>query len=418
MAMLEVDVARMRILHGLARNRSEACAPDAALGRVLAADVHCGEDLPPFDNTAMDGFALPLGTRIAQPGETFMVRGEQAAGDVARVTDAACEIMTGARIPEGLDAVVPVEQVRVLEQDADGRVLRIEITAEVVPGQHIRRAGEDIRRGERALPAGTRLGPQQRLLLAGIGCARVELVQAPKLALFCTGRELVGAGVPLGSGEIRNSNGPYLSAAIAGAGAELIRYECLPDAAAPLQRAIGESVEAGAQILLSTGAVSMGRYDFVPEALRALGAEIVFHTLYMRPGKPLLFARLSSGHLYFGLPGNPVSSAVGFRFFVCTALRALLGLGVERPWRLPLLADARKKPGFTQYQKARVRLAGDGCLGVELLRGQESFKVRPLAEANAWAALPADAERLAAGAHVDVYGLEHWGLQLSTETLA
>lgn len=418
MNMLEVDAARALILKGLERNRDEPSSADAALGRVLATDVVCAEDLPPFDNTAMDGYALPLGSRTALKGEVFAVHGEQAAGDAARASNAACEIMTGACIPQGLDTVVPVEQVRVLEQDRHGRAARIEITAEVLPGQHIRRAGEDIRRGERALAAGTRIGPQQRLLLAGIGCAGVDVVHRPELAVFCTGRELVEAGMPLGSGEIRNSNGPYLSAAISSAGAELMRYAVLPDEPEPLARAIDESVAAGVQIVLSTGAVSMGRYDFVPEVLRGLGAEIVFHKLRMRPGKPLLFARLPGGQLYFGLPGNPASSAVGFRFFVCAALRALLGLKPERPWRLPLLADARKKAGFTLYQKARVRLTDDGRLGVELLRGQESFKVRPLAEANVWAALPEEAEQLPAGTLIDVHGLEHWGLQLSTETFA
>lgn len=416
--MLEVDAARALILQGLQRNPAEAVTADDALGRVLAVDVVCGEDLPPFDNTAMDGYALPLGARTAQPGEVFAVQGEQAAGDAARVAAAACEIMTGARIPDGLDAVVPVEQIRVVDQDAAGRALRIEITAEVPPGQHIRRAGEDIRRGERALHAGARIGAEQRLLLAGIGCGQVDTVRRPGLALFCTGRELVEAGAPLGSGEIRNSNGPYLSAAVAAAGAELLRYAVLPDEAAPLQRAIEDAAAAGAQVILSTGAVSMGRYDFVPQVLRELDAEVVFHKLRMRPGKPLLFARLPGGQLYFGLPGNPASSAVGFRFFACAALRALLGLRPEQPWRLPLLADARKKPGFTLYQKARVRLGEGGRLGVELLRGQESFKVRPLAEANAWAALPDEAEQLSAGTLIDVHGLEHWGLQLSTETLA
>jgi molybdopterin molybdotransferase len=413
--MIEVEAALGLIREGLACNPAERIATRAASGRVLARAVHSDEDLPPFDNTAMDGFALALGSRSARAGESFAVHGEQAAGDAAREARVACEIMTGARIPDGLDAVVPVEQVRVVEQDAEGRALRIEITADVPAGQHIRRAGEDIRRGEQALPAATRLSPPQLLLLAGIGCAEVEVVQSPRLALFCTGRELVDAGTPLCSGEIRNSNGPYLTAAVRSAGAELLRYATLPDDAAPLKQAICDALDAGAQIVMSTGAVSMGRYDFVPETLRSLGAELVFHKLRMRPGKPLLFARLPGGALYFGLPGNPASGAVGFRFFVCAALRALLGLPGERPWRVPLLAEARKKPGFTLFQKARVGIDAEGRLGATLLRGQESFKVRPLAEANAWAALPADAEVIPAGSLVDVAGLEHWGMTLSTE---
>uniref|UniRef100_UPI002148A113 molybdopterin-binding protein n=1 Tax=Tahibacter caeni TaxID=1453545 RepID=UPI002148A113 len=266
------------------------------------------------------------------------------------------------------------------------------------------------------LPAGCRIGPAQLALLAGMGCATVDVVQAPRLALFCTGRELVDdAALPLGSAGIRNSNGPYLAAAVAAAGAVLLREATLPDEPATLYEAVTGAVAAGARLILSTGAVSAGRYDFVPEVLHALRAEIVFHKLSMRPGKPLLFARLPGGALYFGLPGNPASCAVGFRFFVCAALRALLGLGAERPWRLPLLQDADKKAGFTQYQKAGLTFDRDGRAGVRLLQGQESFKLRSLAQAQGWAVLPAAAQRLPAGTPVDFHGNAHWGLQLDTE---
>ncbi len=414
--MLDVDAALALIRAGLQCGPAEALAPRAALGRVLARDVHSGEDLPPFDNAAMDGYALPLGARTARAGEEFVVHGEQAAGDAARAARTACAIMTGARLPDGLDAVVPVEQVRVLAGEAQGRVERIALTADVVPGQHRRRRGEDICRGELALPAGCRIGPAQLALLAGIGGTTIDVVQAPRLALFCTGRELVDdAAQPLGSAEIRNSNGPYLAAAIAAAGAEVLREATLPDAPAALHAAVTAAVASGAQVILSTGAVSAGRYDFVPEVLRALQADLVFHKLRMRPGKPLLFARLPGGALYFGLPGNPASCAVGFRFFVCAALRALLGLDAERPWRLPLLQDTDKKAGFTHYQKASLAFDRAGRAGVHLLQGQESFKLRSLAQAQGWAVLPAAAEHLPAGTLVDFHGNAHWGLQLDTQ---
>lgn len=417
--MLDVDAALALIRQNLHCGPEETLPPRAALGRVLAQAVHSGDDLPPFDNAAMDGFALPLGARTAQAGEEFAVQGEQAAGDAARSARIACAIMTGARLPEGLDAVVPLEQVRVLAADARGDVQRIALTAAVQPGQHCRRRGEDIRRGEPALPAGGRIGPAQLALMAGIGSTQVSVVQAPRLALFCTGRELVDAAAQaLGSGEIRNSNGPYLAAAAAAAGAELLCEASLPDEPAALQRAVTAAAAGGAQLILSTGAVSAGRYDFVPEVLRALQADIVFHKLPVRPGKPLLFARLPGGALYFGLPGNPASCAVGFRFFVCAAIRALLGLAAERPWRLPLQKDARKKAGLACYQKASLTFDRDGRAGVRLLPGQESFKIHSLAQAQGWAALPAAAEHLAAGTLVDFHGSAHWGLHLDTGSTA
>lgn len=413
--MLEVELALARVLECALPLNPESVPLMDSLGRVLAVDVSSPEDLPPFDNSAMDGFALPLAGIVAAAGSEFDVLGEQAAGDVAQTLNRACEIMTGARLPAGLDAVVPVEQTEVLSRSADGRALRIRIGADVRPGQHVRRSGEDIARGERVLSAGSRIGPTQLMLLAGLGVAQLSLRPQPRVALFCTGRELVDdPAQALASGQIRNNNAPYLRARIVAAGAELIAYRTVPDDVTVFVGELRSALAAGAQVLISTGAVSMGRYDFVPDALRELGAQIVFHKVRMRPGKPILFARLPTGQLYFGLPGNPASSAVGLRFFVEPLLRVLLGLPQEQALLLPLAEAARKSPGFKMFQKARVEIDVDARLHVRLLGGQESFKVRPLTQANAWAALPEAAEALPAGARVQVYAPDHWGWPWAT----
>lgn len=388
----------------------EIVPPAAALGRVLAEDISSPVDLPPFDNTAMDGYALHCDGAVITAGSEFTVRGEQAAGDGECRVDGqgAWEIMTGARIPEGLDAVVPVEQVEIVARDEAGRATRIRLMADVAPGQHVRRAGEDIAKGALALAAGSWLAPQHLMLAAGLGIAGLPLRQRPTVALLCTGRELVDdPAQPLQPGQIRNSNGPFLAARLQAAGAAVVLRETVPDDSDAFKAALARALAAGAQMVISTGAVSMGRYDFVPPTLTALGAEILFHKVAMRPGKPLLFARLAGGQLYFGLPGNPVSSAVGLRFFVEAALRVRLGLPDEIPWRLPLLQGARKKAGFRLHQKARLQLAADGRLGVELLKGQESFKTQPLLAATVWAALPAEAADLPAGSPVEIYPLGH-----------
>lgn len=381
-----------------------------ALGRVLAQDLFSPVDLPPFDNTAMDGFALQCGGTVLPAGSVFAVAGEQAAGDGALAAHGpdVWEIMTGARLPDGLDAVIPVEQVTIMEQSAAGRPVRIRLEAEVQPGQHIRRAGEDIPRGALALESGTWLAPQHLMLLAGLGIAQVPVSVRPKVAVLCTGRELVDdPALPLQAGQIRNSNGPFLEARLRAGGAQVVARETVPDERDAFDAALARALDVGAQMVISTGAVSMGRYDFVPPALAALGATILFHKVAMRPGKPLLFARLAGGQLYFGLPGNPVSSAVGLRFFIEPALRRQLGLPEQKPWLLPLVREVRKKPGFRLYQKAVLRLSAGGQLGIELLQGQESFKTLPLAAANAWAALPEDAGILPAGILVAVYPLGH-----------
>lgn len=399
----------------------EAPAPQVqrtapAVGQVLAEAVASPEALPPFDNSAMDGFALRVGPDGASAGAEFDVRGAQAAGDAAAVAgQGAWEIMTGARVPDGLDAVIPVEQVAVLARGADGRPRRIRLNADLPMGQHIRCAGEDLAAGALLLDRGVCLEAAQRMLLSAVGVAEVAAVRPPQLALINTGRELVDdPGQSLASGEIRNSNGPYLAQKIIDAGALLVRRATVGDDADAFLAALRQSLDAGARLLLSTGAVSMGRHDFVPDALRDLGATIHFHKVRIRPGKPLLFATLPDGQLFFGLPGNPVSSAVGMRFFVEPVLRRMLGLPDERPLRLPLAEPYRKRHPLRFHLKASVSVAANGRVLARILPGQESFRIAPMARSNAWIVLGEDIGDFDAGALVDVHGLSHWrGPQLT-----
>jgi molybdopterin molybdotransferase len=394
---------------------SEQVALVEALGRVFAADVVAAADLPPFDNSAMDGFALASAGAMLSIGQEFAVRGSQAAGDgPAAGTGDACEIMTGASLPSGLDAVVPVEQVQVLTRDAEGRPLRIRLDAKVVPGAHIRRRGQDVATGDRIVPAGTRHTAATLMQLAALGIDALAMRPRPPAALLTTGRELVDDPLqPLLPGQIRNSNGPFLSARLAEAGASVVHAETVGDDAAAFTEALMRGLNAGAQLVLSTGAVSMGRHDFVPDALRALGATIVFRKVAIRPGKPVLFARLPNGQFYFGLPGNPVSSAVGMRFFVEPALRALQGQAPEQGLPLPLAEPVQKKAGLQCFFKARVSLGAAGRLHVHALAGQESFRIRPMLAANAWVVLDAARESCMAGDEALVYGLDGRGIVLN-----
>ena len=411
--MIGYDEACQRILALCEPLAPERVPVANALRRVLAQDVLSCEDLPPFDNTAMDGFALASDGRELPPGREFAVAGSHAAGDRDADFGGACEIMTGASLPAGLDSVVPVEQATMLARDGDGHATAIRLDAAVTPGQHVRSRGQDIAAGSKVLAAGTRVTPAARMLLAALGVADVAVRPQVAVALLLTGRELVDdPRTPLAPGQIRNSNGPFLSDRLDEAGAVVVHRETVADDAAGFVQALDRSLDAGAIVVVSTGAVSMGRHDFVPDALRGLGAQVVFHKVAIRPGKPLLFARLPGGPLYFGLPGNPVSGAVGMRFFVEPALRALLGLAPERPLRLPLAAPARKKPGLRFLQKARVVVDGQGRLQVRLLAGQESFRIAPLLAANAWAVLDEEATHLPAGALVEVRGLDGQGVLL------
>jgi molybdopterin molybdotransferase len=390
----------------------DACAPlpaqevfmTAAMGRVLATPVSAPGALPPFDNSAMDGYALGGSAEALAAGSEWPIEGEQAAGDGAtRARHGAWEIMTGARLPDGLDRVIPVEQTERLEAPR-----RVRLLAGVTAGENVRTAGSDVPAGASVLAAGTVLAPQHLMLLAALGVDRVSVAERPCVAVLCTGRELVDDPArPLESGQIRNSNGPFLAERVPRAGAELAHIETVGDEVDAFLAAFARARAVGARVVVSTGAVSMGRYDFVPQALERLGAEAIFHKVAIRPGKPLLFARLPDGTLFFGLPGNPIAVAVDLRFFVEPALRAMLGLPREVPWRVPLAGDYAKKPRLRFHLKADVTLDAQGRLVARVLAGQESYRIRPLAEANAWVVVPLDATELPAGTLVEVCGLGH-----------
>ena len=408
--MLAVDEALALIRSCCAPLPIEQVPLAEACGRVLAAPVDAPRNLPPFANSAMDGFALRWREDLVED-TVLPVLAEQAAGDgIAGQSDGACSFMTGARIPDGLDSVVPVEDCTVLARDGEGRPTSIALSHAPQPGQHVRHAGEDVAAGQRVLEVGARLGEESLLVLRGIGIGTVAAHRRPRLALACTGRELVDTdGAELAPGQIANTNGPYLERLFAEAGAEVVERVTLPDEPAAFAAWLTRWLDAGVEIIVTTGAVSMGRYDFVPDVLREAGADLRFHKLKMRPGKPLLFATAGRGTLVFGLPGNPVSSTVGARFFVDAALRALAGRAAEPALLLPLAGAACKKPGFSMLQKAALALDPDGRLQVRLLKGQESFKTAPLLAARAWAVLPEEAAELPVGALVPVYPLRPGG---------
>ena len=404
------DQAIDLILRHASQPVAELCPLSAASGRVSLAALRSPLALPSFDNAAMDGYALPPGD--FPPGALFPVQGRRAAGDndgARAFGGAAWEVMTGARLPQGLVSVVPLEQVDVVRHDRAGNPTRIRLRAPVRPGQHVRRIGEDILQGQVVLETATRLQAAHTLLLAGLGIAEVTVARRPRVAVICTGRELVDdPAQAVQPGQIRNVNRPFLQARLSAAGAELVHVETVDDDVPAWNDAMRRAMAARAEVVISTGAVSAGRHDFVPDALVQCGARILFHKVAIRPGKPLLCARLSNGALYFGLPGNPIATATGLRFFVEPVLRAMLGLPAETPTWLPLAAaEGKRRPGFRHHLQARLSLDVEGRCTVASLAGQEPFRLLPLTLANCWMVLPEELRAYQAGDRVQVYPLGH-----------
>jgi len=361
-----------------------------AAGRVLAADARAVVDLPPFPSSAMDGFAV----RAADTPGTLPVVARSAAGLPAGQSLGAGEaiaISTGGVVPDGADAVIPIEYV--VEYDNV-----VEIGAVAEPGSNVRPRGGDIRAGEVVCPAGIRLGSGQLGALAAAGLGELSCARRPRVAVLTTGTELRSPGEPLGPGEVYEANGLMLAAALASAGASVERLPAVEDDLGAHRAAIAHGLDA--DVLVTSGGVSVGRHDLVRPVLAELGAEEVFWRVAVKPGKPISFS-VRGRTLVFGLPGNPVSALVGFELFVRPAVLALQGASEPLPRFEPgrLAQAVRRSPGRDELVRAR-SAAGDGEVLLEPVGGQESHMIASAASADVLVFVPQGDGELPAGAAV------------------
>jgi molybdopterin molybdotransferase len=301
------------------------------------------------------------------------------------------EISTGGVVPEGADAVVPIEVVVVHDNS-------MQAVSDVVSGENVRPRGGDVRTGDIVVRAGTRLGPAQLGALAAAGVAELEVGRRPRVAVLTTGTELKSPGEPLGPGEIYESNGTTLQAQLESAGAIVERLGPVVDSDEAHREAIARGLEA--DVFITTGGVSVGPHDLVRKIEAELGVEEVFWRIALRPGKPVAFGVRGSS-LVFGLPGNPVSSLVGYELFVRPAVLALQGLAQPGPRWLPgrLAADVRMNDRRAQLARALIRAEGDELL-LEPLSGQDSHMIVRSAAADALVLVPIGEGSLAAGTAV------------------
>ncbi|MEX1256187.1 MAG: molybdopterin molybdotransferase MoeA [Gemmatimonadota bacterium] len=410
--MMSYRQASRRILRHAQSLDVEWVAPAASLGRTVAAPLPSPTCHPRFASSAMDGFALATHGKEIPPGTLLRVVGRARCGDEPSVAgeEGTWEINTGAPLPRGLDAVVPWEEVEIVE-GGGGLATRIRLTVSARPERHVRREGDDFRAGAPILAAGDRVGPAQLMAITALGVERVAVVRVPRASVICTGSELARSSAEAAlPGRIRNSSLPYLEGALASLGVEIVSSGTVADDPRCFTELLKHAIDEQADFVVSTGAVSKGSTDFVPEALHSFGARTLLHGVSVRPGKPLFVAQLPGGGIFFGLPGNPAATAVAFRFFVHPYIRAVLGRRAETPMWLPLVGEERKRAGLRYIQRARVE--SDSGLGVHVrvLPGQEAFRISSLLKANAWAALPEEAEHISSGTRVEVYGLQECDL--------
>lgn len=385
--LLSIDDARDRILACAQPLALETVALDQAAGRILAEPALARVDLPPFPSSAMDGFAV----RAEDTPGTLLITarvaaGRPAAGPLIRGTAAA--VATGGVVPEGADAVVPVEQV--VEHET-----HVEIGVLPKTQAHIRPQGGDVRTGDLVAEAGVRLGPVQIGALAAAGVAEVRCARRPRVAVLATGTELRSPGELLAPGEIFESNRPMIAAALAQVGAKVEVLPTVGDDDDAHRAALERGLEA--DVLVTSGGVSMGPHDLVRRIAAELGVEEVFWGVAVKPGKPLSFGARGAT-LVFGLPGNPVSSLVASFVFVSPALLALQGAADPGPaYGLGRTCTALARNAYRdEFVRARQTLDEAGVL-LEPVSGQESHMIVRAASADALVHVPRGTGELAAG---------------------
>ena len=411
--MLRFSEARQTVLDKV-RAVSDRPAPEtvelsAAAGRVLGEPILADRDYPPFDRATRDGYAVRAAEVAAPPVELKLV-GEVRAGSAFDGTLNAGEcvsIMTGAPVPAGADAVVMIEYSKRLdEQEAEAE--RIQIQRSVQAGENLVPRGSEASAGAMVLPAGRRLGYAEIGMLASVGCATVPVFRRPQVAILPTGDEVLELDRPPLPFQIRNSNSYSLRVQVAAVGGHPCPLPVAPDEYGRLRQLIEQGL--AADLLLLSGGVSVGKYDLVEQVLRDLGAEFYFDAVAIKPGRPLVFGR-ARGTLFFGLPGNPLSTMVTFELFARPALDLLCGAELP-PLVFPLARlerPVRQKPGLTAFLPAILSQAAapeearnDFLPAVQAVPWQGSGDVAALARANCYLVVPEDRGELAEGELVGV----------------
>ena len=410
MTLLSVEQALARILSHFQPVTTESVPLSEATNRALAVDIRAANDLPPFDNSSMDGFAFRAADSAnAAPDSrvTLRVVADIPAGSSPKISLApgeAARIMTGAPLPQGADAVVPVEDTDFQNREAGSAApAQVQIARSVKSGENVRSRGMDVRQGDIVLRKGRRLNAQSSGVVAMLGISKVEVYKKPRVALFSSGDELLPVDAPLEPGKIHDSNTYMLAALVESTGAEVLHLGVANDSRDSVSKLLENAVSNNADLILSSAGVSVGAYDFVKDVIESNGA-LDFWRVNMRPGKPLAFGNYRD-IAFIGLPGNPVSAFVGFEVFVRPTLGRLSGLsdGNRSAIRVrceeEILSDGRES-----YLRAILHVDKEnGILVAKLTGHQGSGNLLSLVQADALLIIPAGVKCVPAGQEVNAW---------------
>ena len=384
-----------------------------SLNRVCASNVYSNSYYPAANNSAFDGFAVnsqDTKNLNTKRGKLFKILGTIAAGSKPKIFKTkkfqTFEIMTGGIIPKGFDAIIPIEQI--VFHPNKKKALSILINNKVKKYQHIRFKGSDFKKNDLLIKKGTILQSNHILALKTLGITNIKVKKIPKILLFSTGNEITDKK-KIPDWKVRNSNSYYIQSLKENFLFNFINGGILKDKdELNLQKEIKKMLSSNIDIIITLGAVSAGKFDFVPNVIKKFKLDSYFKGVAIRPGKPVLFAKIRGKQkVVFGLPGNPISTAACFRFFVYPYLQSLLGIENEKPIKAVLKNEFIKKINFTRFVKSKINTTKDGNVEVEILKGQESFRIQSFIKSNIWTLLPAGKSKFKKGEILDCFFPHH-----------
>ena len=389
--MIEYRKAQKILLNSKIKIQNEIIFAKNSLNRISAKNIFSPTNYPAGNNTAFDGYAVNSKETVSLSNKNkkkFKILKTIAAGDNPKIKNvkkySSVEIMTGALIPKHFDTVIPVEKINYYPNKKNPKFIIIE--KKITKNNHVRFAGSDYKKGEKIVSAGEIINSSHILAFKSLGVERIVVKKKPVVVFYSTGNE-ISEKTNIPDWKVRNSNSHYIKSLSKNLFFDFIDGGILRDKDDKLfKKLINKNFKSKYDIVITNGAVSAGKFDFVPRIIKNFKLSNHFKGVAIRPGKPIMFAKFKNiNQSFFGLPGNPISSAACFKFFVYPYLRSILNMKHERPFKAKLKNSYSKKKNFTRFLKSKVVINKKGALEVEVLKGQESFRIKSFTKANAWA---------------------------------
>ena len=407
--MISYKKAQKILINSKINIKSEIILVKDAINRILAKNIYSPTNYPAGNNTAFDGYAVNFKETIGLSTtniKKFKILKTLAAGDNPKIKNiknsTTIEVMTGALVPKPFDSVIPIELIDFYPNKKNPKFILI--NEKIKKNNHIRFLGSDYKKGEKVISAGKVINSSHILALKSLGVDKIIVKKRPVIMFYSTGNE-ISEKTNIPDWKVRNSNSHYIKSLSKNLFFEFIDGGVLRDKDDKLfKKLINKNFNFKCDIIITNGAVSAGKFDFVPRAIKEFKLSNYFKGVTIRPGKPILFAKFKNKEKsFFGLPGNPISSAACFRFFVYPYLSSILNMKKEKPFKARLKNNFKKKKNFTRFLKGKLTSTSNGILEIQILKGQESFRIKSFVKSNVWGVFKAGQSSFKKGHLIECY---------------